>query len=141
MPKFNKTTAKRKAVKRPGTAMRRVTAAKAGRPKPKPKLREAPKRGKRLKALAEPVRRAVSKKLKKYSPRSRFASYKIGDRVQFTHIRNWEGELALEKIIGIVVDKIDDKHLDLKFIEVRFDLREFLPFTEQPLRTRRFVVK
>jgi len=141
MPKLNKTTAKRKPVKHKGAAMRKVTAAKAKRLKPKPKVREAPKRAKPAKVIAKPSRHAALKKLKKYSPRSRFSSYSVGDRVQFGRIKNWESELALEKIIGIVVDKIDDKQLGLRFIEVRFDLREYLPFAEQTLRTRRFIVK
>jgi len=141
MAKINKITAKRKPVKHKKAAIRKVTAAKARGLKPKPKVSEKPKRAKPQKAAAKPARHIALKKLKKYSPRSRFSSYSIGDRVQFGRIKNWESELALEKIVGIVVDKIDDKQLGLKFIEVRFDLREYLPFAEQTFRTRRFVVK
>ena len=140
MAKAKKTARKvtaAKAVKKKQTIKNSTNKAKAGRPKARagrPKAKGG--RPKAKTASKKPVR-----KLKKYTPRSRYTSYKIGDRVQFGRIKNWEGDSVLEKIVGIVVDKIEDKELGLRFIEVQFNFRDYLPFAEDNLKTRRFVVK
>lgn len=89
------------------------------------------------KVTTKPKRR----KLKKYSPRSRYATFRVGDRLMFERIKNWDGDGEIERVIGVVVRKIEDKALGFKFIEVQFDLREHMAYIEDNIRMRRFVVK
>ena len=89
---------------------------------------------------AQPVG-ARLKKAKKYSLRSRYATFRVGDRVSFDRIQNWEQETDIENVTGTVIDKIYDRENELKFIEVQFELDdEYIP-GEKSLRVRRFVVK
>ena len=146
MAKAKKTAVRKKTAKTKAVSARKVTAAKAG--KKKQTIKKSTKKAKAGRPKAKggrPKAKTASKKpvrkLKKYTPRSRYTSYKIGDRVQFGRIKNWEGDSVLEKIVGIVVDKIEDKELGLRFIEVQFNFRDYLPLAEDNLKTRRFVVK
>jgi len=114
----------KKAVK--GSPKKKTTVIKTARKKVQPKM-----------ARSKPKVR----KLKKYSPRSRYATFRTGDRLVFERIKNWDSDKVLENIVGVVVEKIEEKKLGLKFIEVQFDLRELMPFLENGIRLRRFVVK
>ncbi len=124
MPKAVKKTSVKKVVKGPPkkkTAVKETTRKKVqpNKTRIKPKVR----------------------KLKRYSPRSRYATFRVGDRLVFERIQNWDSDQIIENIVGIVVEKIDEKGLGLKFIEVQFDLRDLMPFLEDGIRLRRFVVK
>ncbi len=131
-------------------ARKKQTAVKA-----KKKTKTVPEAVKKAPAKKAAVKKAVLKKvlpkatkakpkvrkLKKYSPRSRYATFRMGDRLVFDRIQNWDNEQVLENIVGVVVGKIEEKGLGLRFIEVQFDLRDLMPFLEDGLRLRRFVVK
>ncbi len=80
-------------------------------------------------------------KIKKYSPRSRYATFRIGDRLAFNRIQNWQHGTDIENVVGTVVDKIFDKANDLKFIEVQFEMDDEYSPGDTILKLRRFVVK
>ncbi len=138
MIKAKKTATSGKKTRKAATP-RKATATKTT--PGKSAVKAVPKKVTKPKSTTKPKAGTAKRKLKNYSPRSRYTSFKVGDRVQFRRIKNWESNAELEKIIGVVIDKIDDKKLGLKFIEVQFDLRESLPFVEDVIRIRRFVVK
>jgi hypothetical protein len=107
-----------------------------------PKKKTALKKTARQKVQPKKTRiKPKVRKLKKYSPRSRYATFRVGDRLVFERIQNWDSDQILENIVGIVVEKIEEKGLGLRFIEVQFDLRDLMPFLEDGLRLRRYVVK
>lgn len=141
------------------TAKKNQTVAKAKkniRTKPKPVKKASVKKAvkgplKKMTAVKKTALKKVQpnktrtkpkvRKLKRYSPRSRYATFRTGDRLVFERIQNWDSDQVIENIVGIVVEKIDEKGLGLKFIEVQFDLRDLMPFLEDGIRLRRFVVK
>ena len=147
MPKAKKkqtVTKTKKSVKAKTTKARKVTAKKATMTKSKKKTtttRKATTKRKPPTAKVTTKPKPKRRKLKKYSPRSRYATFRVGDRLMFERIMNWDGDGEIERIVGVVVRRIDDKALGLKFIEVQFDLREQLAFMEDSIRIRRFVVK
>jgi len=145
MPKAKKkqtATKTKKSGKAKTTKARKVTAKKATRTTSKKKTTTTRKATTKRKALpAKVTTKPKRRKLKKYSPRSRYATFRVGDRLMFERIKNWDSDGELERVIGVVVRKIEDKALGLKFIEVQFDLREQLSFIEDSIRIRRFVVK
>ena len=131
-----------KAKKKTKTVLKAVKKAPVKRAEKAPPKKTAVKMAVMKKVLPKATRvKPKVRKLKKYSPRSRYATFRMGDRLVFDRIQNWDSEQVLENIVGVVVGKIEEKGLGLRFIEVQFDLRDLMPFLEDGLRLRRFVVK